>query len=251
MLEIAHLTKRYGAVRALDGATFTARRGRLVGFLGPKRRGQDHDDALRVRARDARRRHVRWDGRRSPTSTAGASATCPRSAASTPGCGSREQLVYFGRLHGLSRGVARAEAGERLERFGLADRAKSKLEDSRTATSSGSSSPRRSSTTRRCSSSTSRSAASTRSASPRWPTCSASARGGVPVLFSSHQLDLVEDVCEDVVIISRGRVVAEGAIEELKARSGGGTSTSRSRAPAAPGSTAWPATPSSSATATA
>src|SRR5918994_6051997 len=43
---------------------------------------------------------------------------------------------------------------------------------------------------------------------------------GVGVVFSSHQLDLVEEVCEDVVIISRGRVVAEGAIEELKARSG-------------------------------
>jgi ABC-2 type transport system ATP-binding protein len=40
------------------------------------------------------------------------------------------------------------------------------------------------------------------------------------VVFSSHQLDLVEEVCEDVVIISRGRVVAEGAIDELKASSG-------------------------------
>ncbi len=46
------------------------------------------------------------------------------------------------------------------------------------------------------------------------------AAAGVGVVFSSHQLDLVEEVCEDVVIISRGRVVAEGAIGELKARSG-------------------------------
>ena len=44
------------------------------------------------------------------------------------------------------------------------------------------------------------------------------AAAGVGVVFSSHQLDLVEDVCEDVVIIARGRVVAAGAIEELKAR---------------------------------
>ena len=43
---------------------------------------------------------------------------------------------------------------------------------------------------------------------------------GVGVVFSSHQLDLVEDVCEDVVIIARGRIVAAGAIDELKARSG-------------------------------
>jgi ABC-2 type transport system ATP-binding protein len=46
------------------------------------------------------------------------------------------------------------------------------------------------------------------------------AAAGVGVVFSSHQLDLVEDVCEDVVIIARGRIVAAGAIDELKARSG-------------------------------
>ena len=46
------------------------------------------------------------------------------------------------------------------------------------------------------------------------------AAAGVGVVFSSHQLDLVEDVCEDVVIIARGRIVASGAIEALKAASG-------------------------------
>ena len=46
------------------------------------------------------------------------------------------------------------------------------------------------------------------------------AAAGVGVVFSSHQLDLVEDVCEDVVIIARGRIVANGAIDELRAASG-------------------------------
>ena len=46
------------------------------------------------------------------------------------------------------------------------------------------------------------------------------AAAGVGVVFSSHQLDLVEDVCEDVVIIARGRIVAAGAIDELKTASG-------------------------------
>ena len=43
---------------------------------------------------------------------------------------------------------------------------------------------------------------------------------GVGVVFSSHQLDLVEEVCEDVVIVSRGKVVADGEINALKAASG-------------------------------
>jgi ABC-2 type transport system ATP-binding protein len=46
------------------------------------------------------------------------------------------------------------------------------------------------------------------------------AAAGVAVVFSSHQLDLVEDLCEDVAIISRGRIVAAGSIDELRAASG-------------------------------
>jgi ABC-2 type transport system ATP-binding protein len=42
---------------------------------------------------------------------------------------------------------------------------------------------------------------------------------GVAVLFSSHQLDLVEDVCQDVVIIGHGKIVLAGVVEELKAAS--------------------------------
>src|SRR5690606_15169805 len=45
------------------------------------------------------------------------------------------------------------------------------------------------------------------------------AAAGNTVLFSSHQLDLVEDLCEDVLIIDHGRVVLSGAVEELRARS--------------------------------
>ena len=40
MLEIDDLAKRYGPVVALDGATFTARPGRIVGFLGPNGAGR-------------------------------------------------------------------------------------------------------------------------------------------------------------------------------------------------------------------
>ena len=40
---------------------------------------------------------------------------------------------------------------------------------------------------------------------------------GVPVVFSSHQLDLVERLCDAVVLIDRGRIVAQGTIEELRA----------------------------------
>src|SRR5206468_6012663 len=43
---------------------------------------------------------------------------------------------------------------------------------------------------------------------------------GVTVLFSSHQLDLVEDLCESVAIVDHGRLVLSGRVEELKRASG-------------------------------
>jgi ABC-2 type transport system ATP-binding protein len=47
----------------------------------------------------------------------------------------------------------------------------------------------------------------------------AEAERGAAVLFSSHQLDLVEDICEDVAIVDHGRIVATGNLDELRRRS--------------------------------
>ena len=57
-IEISGLSKRFGAVTAVDDLSFTVEPGRVTGFLGPERRGQDHDpaDAARARAADARAR---------------------------------------------------------------------------------------------------------------------------------------------------------------------------------------------------
>jgi len=44
------------------------------------------------------------------------------------------------------------------------------------------------------------------------------AEAGVPALFSSHQLDLVERLCESVVLINKGRIVAAGRIADLRSR---------------------------------
>jgi ABC-2 type transport system ATP-binding protein len=46
------------------------------------------------------------------------------------------------------------------------------------------------------------------------------ATAGATVLFSSHQLDLVEDLCEDVVIIDHGRIVRAGDLAALRATVG-------------------------------
>ncbi len=46
------------------------------------------------------------------------------------------------------------------------------------------------------------------------------AAGGAPVLFSSHQLDVVERLCDDVVVIAGGTIRAAGPQEELRRSAG-------------------------------
>jgi ABC-2 type transport system ATP-binding protein len=57
------------------------------------------------------------------------------------------------------------------------------------------------------------------------------ADAGVPVMFSSHQLDLVERLCDRVGIVRQGRIVAVGTVDELRA---GGRDELVVRAPQAP-----------------
>jgi len=221
MLEIRGLTKRYGPVTALDDASFTARRGRLVGFLGPN--GAGKTTAMRCVFGLARpdAGEVRWDGAVIDPKMRLRFGYMPEQRGLYPRMRVGEQLAYFGQQHGLSRRAANASAGQWLERFGLADRIKSKLED----LSHGNQ--------QRVQLATALvhdpellvldepfSGLDPIGIATMSEVLRERAAAGVGVVFSSHQLDLVEEVCEDVVIISQGRVVAEGEIEDLKARSG-------------------------------
>jgi ABC-2 type transport system ATP-binding protein len=221
MLEIRGLTKRYGPVTALDGASFTARPGRLVGFLGPNGAGKTTTMRCVFGLATADTGDVRWAGAPVDPKTRLRFGYMPEQRGLYPRMRVLEQLAYFGQHHGLSSRDATARAQAWLERFGLADRAKSKLED----LSHGNQ--------QRVQLATALvhdpellvldepfSGLDPLGIATMSEVLRERARAGVGVVFSSHQLDLVEEVCEDVVIISRGRVVAEGEIEALRAASG-------------------------------
>ena len=164
---------------------------------------------------------MRWDGRPIDATTRLRFGYMPEQRGLYPRMRVAEQLVYFGRQHGMPARDARLRAGAWLERFGLTDRAKSKLED----LSHGNQ--------QRVQLATALvhdpvllvldepfSGLDPLGVATMAEVVRERAAAGVGVVFSSHQLDLVEEVCEDVVIISRGRVVAAGAIDELKSASG-------------------------------
>jgi ABC-2 type transport system ATP-binding protein len=129
MLEIIDLAKRYGNVVALDGATFTARAGRIVGFLGPNGAGKTTTMRCIFGLARADRGEVRWAGRPVDRITRLRFGYMPEQRGLYPRMRVGEQLGYFGQQHGLSGKAADAAAKTWLERLGLADREKSKLEE--------------------------------------------------------------------------------------------------------------------------
>ena len=221
MLEVNDLAKRYGRVIALDGATFTARPGRIVGFLGPNGAGKTTTMRCVFGLARADRGEVRWRGERVDRTTRLRFGYMPEQRGLYPRMRVGEQLSYFAQQHGLSGANAGTATRRWLERLGLAEREKSKLEE----LSHGNQ--------QRIQLATALvhdpellvldepfSGLDPLGIATMTEVIRERAAAGVGVVFSSHQLDLVEDVCEDVVIIARGRIVAAGPIEELKAASG-------------------------------
>jgi len=217
MLEIIDLTKRYGPVTALDGASFTARPGRIVGFLGPNGAGKTTTMRVVFGLVVPDRGEVRWKGQPIDRDMRLHFGYMPEQRGLYPRMRVAEQLSYFGQQHGMSGKAANAAAGQWLDRMGLGDRAKSKLEE----LSHGNQ--------QRVQLATALvhdpellvldepfSGLDPIGIATMTDVVREQAAKGAGVVFSSHQLDLVEDV----VIIARGRIVAAGAIEDLKAASG-------------------------------
>jgi ABC-2 type transport system ATP-binding protein len=221
VLEIIDLAKRYGDVVALAGASFTATPGRLTGFLGPN--GSGKTTTMRcifgLVRQDAG--ETRWKGQPITQAMRLGFGYMPEQRGLYPRMRVGEQLVYFAEHHGLSRRDADAATGRWLERLGLADRRNSRLDDlshgnqQRVQLGAALVHDPELLVLDEPFSGLDPLGIATMSEILR-----ERAAAGVGVVFSSHQLDLVEDVCEDVAIISRGRIVARGAIDELRERSG-------------------------------
>jgi ABC-2 type transport system ATP-binding protein len=216
-LRLHSLSRRFGPVQALDDCSFSVARGRMVGFLGPN--GAGKTTAMRavfgLVQLDAG--EVLWDGRPVGLTERLRFGYMPEERGLYPRMPVGEQLEYFARLHGLSAGAARAAASEWLERLGLGDRAGANVE----ALSHGN-----------------QQRAQLAAALLHEPellvldepfagldpvavlTLAEVLRGeatrGAAVLFSSHQLDLVEDICEEVAIVDNGRIVATGDLDALR-----------------------------------
>lgn len=211
------LTKRYGDLVALDEVSLMVPPGRMVGFLGPN--GSGKTTAMRatfglVRLDGGR---VTWHDKPVTTATARRFSYMPEARGLYPKMLVREQVEYFAALHGADGRAARKQADRWIERLGLEDRANSRIE----TLSHGNQQRVQLAVSLAFESDLlildePFSGLDPLAVQTMGSVIREEATRGAGVLFSSHQLDLVEDLCDDVVIINRGRVVLAGGLEALK-----------------------------------
>jgi len=216
-LELAGLRRRFGSVTALDGLTFSVPPGQVFGFLGPNGAGKTTTMRAIFGVVALEQGEVRWRGEPVTEQARHRFGYMPEERGLYPGMQILEQLEYLGRLHDMPASAARAAARNWIGRLGLAGRESAKLE----ALSHGNQ--------QRVQLAAALmhdpdllvldepfSGLDPGGVDDMTAILAERARAGVTVLFSSHQLDLVEDICESVAIIYRGRVVAQGAVADLE-----------------------------------
>ena len=218
MLELQGLSRRFGDVVALDDVWFSVPEGRMVGFVGPNGAGKTTAMRIMLGVLQTDAGDVRWRGRPVDAEIRRRFGYMPEERGLYPKMRVLDQLIYLARLHGLDKPDATAQARRMVEVLGVPDRMRD-----RTETLSLGNQQR----------------VQLAAALVHRPevlildepfsgldpvgvdvlsgVLREQAEGGVPVVFSSHQLDLVERLCESVVLINHGRVVADGRIADLRA----------------------------------
>ena len=217
-LELRGLSKRYGDTVALDGVSFAVAGGEMFGFVGPNGAGKTTLMRIVLGVLAADSGEVLWRGAPIGSEQRRRIGYMPEERGLYPKMRVRDQLVFMGRLHGVEEEKALAAAERWMAKLGIAERAEEPVE----ALSLGN-----------------QQRVQLAVALVHEPdllvldepfsgldpdgvdalsgalTEEIRARG-VPVVFSSHQLELVERLCDSVAIIAAGRIAASGRLSEIE-----------------------------------
>jgi ABC-2 type transport system ATP-binding protein len=217
-LTLQGLTKRYGDVVALDGLDLEVPGGELFGFVG--RNGAGKTTAMRIilGVLSADAGEVRFGGTPLTFEARRRIGYLPEERGLYPKMRLADQLAYLAELHGMAPTAARVAAAAWLERFGLTARARDDLQglslgnQQRVQLAAALVFGPNLLVLDEPFSGLDPVAVDVMSVVLR-----EQADAGLPVIFSSHELELVERLCDRIAIIDRGRVVAHGSVAELRA----------------------------------
>jgi ABC-2 type transport system ATP-binding protein len=220
VLSVRGVTQRFGDRLVLDAVDLDVRPGRVVGLLGPNGAGKTTLMRIVFGVIEPDGGRVGWRGRPATDADRRSWGYMPQERGLYRDMRVEDQLVWLGRLHGLEKPESRRRTRQLLEQLGLADRGRDTIKEL-----SGGMVQR----------------VQLAAAMVHTPEVLVldepfagldpnaveflsqvvvdHAAAGHHVVLSSHQLDLVEDVCEEIFMLHRGRVVLAGGVAELKARS--------------------------------
>ena len=220
LIEVAAVSKSFGARVALDGIGFQVAGGRITGLLGPNGAGKTTLLRILTTVLLPDEGDISVGGasvRTEPGRVRSQLGVCPQDLAIYEDLTGSENVAFFGRLAGLSRRQARSSAAEQLELVGLSDRAAD-----RAGTYSGGMKRRLN-------------IAVALVARPRLllldePTVGVDPQSrnrifevveslradGMTIVYTTHYMEEADRLCDHVVVMDLGRVVAEGTPAELK-----------------------------------
>jgi ABC-2 type transport system ATP-binding protein len=222
VLELRDLGRRYGDTVALDGLSLACPSGEVVGFVGPNGAGKTTAMRIAMGILEADAGDVLWHGEPISQDIQRTFGYMPEERGLYPKMRVDRQLRYLALLHGRSPADAEAAVGEWVTRLGLAEHAGQRVEELSLGNQQRV-----------------QLAGALVHAPPALildepfsgldpigtdvmsEVLAERAGAGAAVIFSSHQLDLVERICDRVAIVSRGRIVAAGRVEELRAQRSG------------------------------
>lgn len=217
-LEVASLTRRFGEHTAVDGVSFDVLPGQMTGFIGANGAGKTTTMRMIMGVLAIHGGAVHWNGKPITAADRSRFGYMPEERGLYPKQPVIDQLTYFGQLHAMSRRDASGEAMRLLERFGLGGRAEDKLE-----TLSLGNQQRVQIAVALLHSPTALildepfSGLDPIAVDAMVELLRERVAAGVPVLFSSHQLDLVDELCDSLVVLAGGQVMAAGKASELRA----------------------------------
>src|SRR5215468_3466562 len=214
VLEIDHITKRYGDVVGVADMTFGVPAGQIFGFVGSNGAGKTTTMRIVLGVLAADAGIVRWAGQPLNLDTRRSIGYMPEERGLYPRMQVAQQLIYLARLHGMSPQAAKRSVDAWTERLGVAARRNDDVQKLSLGNQQR----------------VQLAAALVHdpqihvldepfSVDVMSAVLREKADKGVPVVFSSHQLDLVQRLCDRVGIVSRGRLVADGTVDALR---GGG-----------------------------
>ena len=216
-LVIDGITKRFGDLVAVRDLSFEVRPGEVFGFVGSNGAGKTTTMRIVLGVLIADEGEVRWSGHTIGFDDRRRIGYMPEERGLYPKMRIGEQLDYLAQLHGVDSAGSKRAVGQWLERFGLHDRVRDELQK----LSHGNQQR------------VQMAAAlvfdpvllildepfaglDPEAVDSMSEVLRERATAGTPVLFSSHQLELVERVCDRVGIIQHGRLLASGTVDELR-----------------------------------